>query len=378
MKYNFLKFLILVFILFWNFSASNAQYQILEDHDALEKVHQAIDSIYDLNFDAADIIISDLEHKLGDYPGVFLLKAFYVRWKFRPIKEEHSSYQLFESYLNKGVKKSEELLEQEEDNIEASFYLMACHAFLAELYVNNNQNFKALGEAKSAYKYIKYGFDHTDDNPEFYFSSGIYNYYREKYPEENPFYKTFLWFFRSGNMQEGLNMLKRGSELAIFTQAECITYLFHINLRYEDKPAQAIFYSTLLKNKYPNNLYYLSNFIENSIRLNKYDQLYPLIGRLLQSDNEYYQYIGQIYVGNYYENFEKDHSQAMAHYKKADELGNKDEIRVPHNDSILYLGMGRIYQTQGNTDLANQYLKKSAKAAEYAAYRKDAEALLNK
>ena len=377
MKNYILKYLFPLSLLFWNISPSIAQYQILEDHDALEKVHQAIDSIYNLNFDAADILIEELDQDLGDYPGILLLKAFYIRWKHRPIKKEHSSFKQFENYLNKGIQKSEELLKQEDDNIEASFFLMACHAFLAELYTNNGHNFKALGEAKNAYKFIKYGFDHTDDNPEFYFSSGIYNYYREKYPEENPFYKSFLWFFRSGDMQEGLNMLKKGSVQAVFTKAECFTYLFHIYLRYEDNPEQAIYYSHLLKNKYPNNLYFLSNYIENSIRLYRYDNLFPLIEKLLDCDNDFYQYIGNIFAGQYYEEFKQDISKAMAHYEKADALGQQDELRVLHYDSILYLGMGRISKSVGNNDIATKYLKQSVKSAEYKAYRKDAEALLN-
>jgi tetratricopeptide (TPR) repeat protein len=270
------------------------------------------------------------------------------------------------------------MLEEDENNIEANFFLLACHAFLAELYVNNGQNLKALGEAKNAYKYIKIGFDHIDDNPEFYFSSGIYNYYREKFPEENPFYKSFIWFFRSGDMAEGLRMLKQGAEHAVFTKAECLTYLFHIYLRYEDKPAQAIYYAKLLKEKYTNNLHYISNYVENSIRLGRYENIYSDIDRLLHSDKDYYRYQGEIFYGNYLEINEKDFANALKHYKIADQLGEKDEIRIPHYDSILFLGLGRINKAQGNIDLGNQYLKKSVKAAEYMAYRKDAHSLLDK
>lgn len=355
-----------------------AQYRILEDKNAVHKVHQAIDSIYNLNFSAADIIIEDLEENLADYPGILLLNAFYVNWKYRPIKKEHESYQLFESYLQKGVEQCELMLKEDDDNMEASFFLMACHAYLAELYVNNGQNFKALGEAKSAYKYIKIGFDHTDENPEFFFSSGIYNYYREKYPEENPFYKSFLWFFRSGDMEKGIDMLKTGSKRSVFTQAECFTYLFHIYLRYEDNPFSAYYYSTLLKDKYPNNLHYLSNYIENSIRLERYDDLILCINRLRDGDKKYYNYLGEIYYGMYLENYKNEPVLALQHYKMADALGDKDKIRIPHYDSMLYLGLGRINKSKGNADLGNQYLKKSVKVAEYEAYRKDAEALLNK
>lgn len=378
MKIKCLKYPFTFLILLWLVSPVYCQYKILEDKGALEKVHQAIDSIYNLNFDAADVIITDLEKELKDYPGTSLLKAFYVNWEYRPIKIEHKSYKLFESYLLKGIEKSEAMLSQDENDVEAIFFLMACHSFLAELYANNSQNFKALGEAQDAYRYIKIGFDLVEENPEFYFSSGIFNYYREKYPEENPFYKSVIWLFRGGDMEEGLKMLEKGYDNAVFTKAECLTYLFHINLRYEDKPATSIYYSDLLKDKYPNNLYYISNFIENSIRLETYDEIYPHIDRLLASENSYYQYLGEIFFGIYIAKTGGKLNEAMAHLKTADKLGDQEGIRVPHYDSILFLALGKIYKKIGNNDLANHYFKKSVKSAEYIAYRKDAEEMLRK
>ncbi len=376
LKIKLLKYQFTFLILLWFFSPVYCQYKILEKEGVVEKIQQTIDSIYNLNFDAADVIIADLEKKLGDYPGIFLLKAFYVNWKYRPIKKEHESYELFESYLNKGIEKGEATLNRNKSDVEAIFYLMACHAFLAELYVNNGQNFKALGEAQSAYKYIKIGFDHVEDNPEFYFSSGIYNYYREKYPEENPFYKSFIWFFRSGDKEAGLKMLKKGSLKAVYTKAECLTYLFHINLRYEDKPINAIYYSRLLKDKYPNNLHYVSNFIENSIRLEKYDELYPYIKQLLESEKKFYQYLGEIYYGIFLERTGENINEALEHLKIANKLGDQKEIRVPHYDSILFLELGLIHKKLGNEEQANNYFKKSIKSAEYIAYRTDAEEML--
>ncbi len=359
-------------------SSANCQYKILESKGAVEQVHQTIDSIYNLNFDAADIMIADLEKKLGDYPGLLLLKAFYISWKFRPIRQEHESYNLFETYLRQGIEKSEALLNENEENIEANFFLMACHSFLAELYVNNGQNFKALGEAQSAYKHIKIGFDYVDEYPEFNFSSGIFNYYREKYPEENPFYKSVTWFFRSGDKKEGLRMLKKGSQLAIFTEAECLTYLFHIYLRYEDEPQSAIYYARILLNKYPNNLYYISNFVENSIRLETINDIEPYLLRLRKSKQPFYQYLGEIFYGAYLVEKEASLNEALTHLRKADKLGDHGNIRMPHYDSILFYEFGLINKKLGKKDLANDYLKKSIKSAEYKTYRKNAEALLDK
>ena len=377
MNNNQLRTLLLFFTSFIFCLPAFCQYKILEDYDAVTKVHSAIDSIYNLNFEAADSIIADLDKDLGDYPGVLLLKGFYVHWKYRPIKKEHQSFELFESYLLKGIEKSKELLKDDDTNIEGSFFLMACHAFLAELYVNNGQNFSALGEAKSAYKFIKLGFKYADVNPEFYFSSGIYNYYREKYPQENPFYKSFLWFFRSGDMEKGLSQLKLGAEKAVFTKAECFTYLYHIYLRYENKPQNAIGYAKLLIEKYPRNMHYVSNYIENKIRLEEYEGLLPEINRLLESERIYYKYLGEIYYGVYLEMQDQNTSEALRHYKLADQHGDQDEVRIPHYDSILFLGLGRLNKQLGNVELGNQYLKKSIKEAEYIAYRQDAEILLD-
>jgi tetratricopeptide (TPR) repeat protein len=356
---------------------SFSQYKILNDSNATTLVQQAIDSIYNLNFDVADSLIGILDNKLGEYPGNLLLKAFYTNWKYKPIKEQHPSYTQFESYLNRSIELCEAMLKDDKDNEEANFFMMASHAFLAELYMNNGHNFKALGEAKSAYKYIKIGFDQLDTNPEFYFSSGIFNYYREKYPEENTFYKPFIWFFRSGDKEEGINMLKKGAELASFTKAECLTYVFHIYLRYEDKPNSSMHYARLLHNKYPNNLHYVANYVENSIRLNQYQHVLPLIQRLLESTDTYYQYLGEIFYGNYLENHTNNPGGALTEYKKADITGNEKDCREMHYDSMLFLGMGRVYQKQGSLDLAKDYLKKSAKSAEYQAYREDALELLN-
>ncbi|NJN27407.1 MAG: hypothetical protein HC819_16255 [Cyclobacteriaceae bacterium] len=345
----------LIALVFWFMVAlpASGQYKILEDKGAVRQVQQAIDSIYNLNFAAADPIIAELDRKLPDYPGILLLKAFYTNWKYQPIKEGHPSFELFETYLLKAIDKSLAMLAEDEDNIEATFFLLASHGFLAELYSENGQNLNALGEAKLAYKYIKIGFEHTAENPEFYFSSGIYNYYREKYPQENPFYKSFLWFFRSGDMEEGLRMLKKGAQLAIFTKAECLTYLFHINLRYENKPQTAIYYARQLVEKYPRNLVYVANFVENKIRMDQYDGLIAMISQLRTDKSAFYRYVGEVFYAIYLEKSVKNPELATAHYLKADKIGDIDHIREPHYDGMIYLGLGRIYRIVDKKTKAN-------------------------
>jgi len=355
-----------------------SQYGILQDKDAIKLTRQAIDSIYNLNYPAADKMIHELEGSLGDYPGVLLLKAFYMSWKYRPIKKDQQAFNDFEKLLFKSVSVCDSLLTINQEDPEATFFKLTSHAYLAQLYSDNGMNMKALGEAKEAYTYMKAGFDMVDKNPEFYFPCGIYNYYREKYPEENPFYKSFMWLFRSGDMSEGISMLKKGMNQALFDNVECITYLFHIYLRYEDKPFMALPYARLLKDTYPQNLIYTSHYIENSIRMNQYNGLAPLVKKLLAGDKPFFKYLGEIYSGYLAEMVDKNYPAAIEHYKMADKLGDMDNVRIPNYDSILFYGMGRTYKKMGLEDLAHTSLKLSVKNAEYKSYRTPAEELLRK
>ena len=97
----------------------------------------------------------------------------------------------------------------------------------------------------------------------------------------------------------------------------------------------------------------------------------------MNQEKDYYKYLGEIFYAIYLEKHSKLPDLAIEHYIKADNLGEIDKVRIPHYDSMIYLGLGRINKIKGNRDVGNQYLKKSAKAAEYKAYRKDAEVLLN-
>lgn len=373
----FCKSLFVFFLSSWLVVPGFGQYKILEDQAATDKIGVAINDIYNMNFAAADTVILELEQKLGDYPGIYLLKAFYLNWKYQPLKKDSEPYARFEEYLQQGIAGSEKILAKDDDNAEANFFMMACHAYLAQLYVGNGQNLKALGEAKTAYKYIKIGFDLVERYPEFYFSSGIYNYYREKYPEENPFYKPFVWFFRSGDKAAGLRMLSKGAEEAVFTRAECITYLYHINLHYENKPAVAFQYATILKNLYPNNLFYIASYVECSMQLQRYAEMKPFIDKLQQSEKPFYRYIGEIFAGAYLNHQLHDMTGAMLHFNKAIKLGEEEEVGVPHYDGILYIEMGLAYQALGRQDAAAKYYEKASQVAEYKVYKRKAEALLN-
>ena len=122
---------------------------------------------------------------------------------------------------------------------------------------------KAVGEASRAYTLLKRGFDLTDQYPEFLFASGIYNYFREAYPRINPFVKPFIWFFRSGDIEKGINQLKEAAGNTVLSRVEAHMYLGYIFLRYEENPKEAQSYMFQLMNEYPENPYIQCKYLES-------------------------------------------------------------------------------------------------------------------
>jgi hypothetical protein len=358
-------------------TAVKAQYSSRIDPTSLQMVNDALQYIYNLEYEKAEPIIHALEDRIGEHPGFPLLQAVYTNWKYRPLKEGTEGYKNFELYLNRALERSQQIIENDKNDVEGIFFSLASYGFLAQMYADTGYNMKALGAAKNAYHYIKMGFDLTEEYPEFYFPSGIYNYYRERYPEENPFYKTFMWVFKEGDKDLGLQMLKTGVEQSVFTKAECLTYLCHIYLRYEDKPELSIEYANQLTSLYPKNLNFIALTAEGLIRMNKYTEIMTYIDQLRESDNEYYQYIGEIFYGIYLERSLKDMSGATAAFNRAQGISESKEINLLHYDSMLLLGLGRVNQKMGNESTAHGYFKLAAKYAEYGIVRDEAKSYLD-
>jgi len=360
-------------IIFLSGSVLQAQETIFDNEPVKREVEKCIDHIYNLEFTKANSMIIQLERALDEEPALYLLRAFYTYWKDKPLKKGNPDYDQFERYLEKTLELSNAILDQNEEDEEASFFKMAAHAYLALLYLENGENLKSVGEAKVAYDYVIDGFELVDKYPEYYFPCGIYNYYREKYPEEHPLFKSLVWVFRSGDMEEGLQMLNKGARQAVFTRVECLNYLAHIHLHYEGNYGTSIKYGRQLYQKYPNNPTFIALLSEAYMRQHQYSLAKPLNTALMESEVEYYVYVGHVLHGIYLEKHERKHQSAMQYLRRADALGARLDMRSPHFDSQLYFCMGRIYYESSNKEQARDHFKKALREVEYNQFEKEIE-----
>ena len=356
---------------------SVSQELILEDSILINRMNKTIDLIYNFEFDDAYLEIDTLEQQLGDHPALHLLRSMIFYWRDRPFKEDTDPFQEYQRELETAIELATSFQENEDLYEEGEFYILAGYGLLTDFYNSIGQRMKAVGSAKKAYNSLKEGFELKEKFPDFYFSSGVYNYYREKFPELHPFYKTFLWVFVNGDMEMGLEQLKVASEEGVFTQREALIYLFHINLRYENKPDLALPYSQTLVKRFPGNTRFKCLFIESMIYNNNDSISKDMIDSLINHDDIFYQLAGNLFSGLISEKEEKFEA-AKYHLRialeKYEEMGRDDG----HYLSLIYMGMARLAVDQEDNDKARKYYKLALKTDPYVPVRTEAERFLRK
>jgi tetratricopeptide (TPR) repeat protein len=213
---------------------------------------------------------------------------------------------------------------------------------------------------------MKKGFDLMNKFPEFYFSTGLYNYYVVQYPENHPAVKPFMFFFASGNKALGLQQMEKSIQYGTFTRTEATYWLAHIYIKHETNPQKALSYTQQLINKYPANIHYVMRHTEMLIANGKYEKAQPYLQQLLAHQNKLFHGAAYIFQGIIQEKGVKNYTLARLNYQRAFNLAITDKRYTKDLYAQAYAGLARIADKEGNKYSAKDYYKKTLELAEYA------------
>lgn len=315
---------------------------------------------------------------MPEHPVVPMLKALDILWEHIPLVTVDTIFTKFRANLYEVIRLASKLGRKKDEDPEAIFFEMAARGLLAEYYADDGQYMKAISEASKAYGLLKQGFDLTEEVPEFYFTVGIYNYFREKYPEKYPVYKPFMWLFKSGDAEKGLEQIKIACEKTVISRVEAYVYLSYIYLRYEYKPRRAQQYLIDLNRDYPNNPYIQTKLLESLTSGNDFEKAsLEMIRGLAESDRPYYQLAGRAFWGFYEERVNANTSNAIYHYKVGLKAGSDIKGHGEFYKSLVYLGLGRIHYQREEYDQAEDYLEEALRFAETKYIEEEARELLD-
>src|SRR5688500_5752572 len=84
----------------------SAPAQLLSDTLAQRQAKEAIDKIYNFEFDKAEPILAALQKRYPKHPVSSLLMALYTSWKFFPIDTKAQSYLTYQHYLRETLERT--------------------------------------------------------------------------------------------------------------------------------------------------------------------------------------------------------------------------------------------------------------------------------
>jgi tetratricopeptide (TPR) repeat protein len=360
----------LLLALFFLISAASRA-QLLQDQASLKNVQNSLDKIYNYEFDEAKPYIDQISKKYPNHPVTHILDSFVLFWKYMPIKDHPTHSKEYIQKLDLCIDAIQKRYGKNSLDPEAVFYTMVARGYMAMLYNYRGEMMSAAGEGKKAYNAFLEGLKLINKNPEFYFTSGMYNYYIEAYPEEHPMVKPVLIFFKSGDKALGLKQMDLGTRLGTITRAESCFYLSHVFLKYESRPDKAVPYMEKLVTQYPRNPIYLMKYLETQVLAGNYDEAQQRMGVLKKVTTGFFPIASHAFQGIIDEKGEKDDAAAQKEYLLA--------LKQPHDDqytkeyhALAYAGLARIAARAGNKSKAKEYYKKCLSKAEYYSVIKEA------
>lgn len=352
------------------------QKSMLNDTAMHETIKQGLDKTYNFEFEEAEKIYSEVKKKYPDHPAYAFLMSSNLFWKMFYLDNYKEKSDEYFEFLTISLKQANKFIEKNPRDLEGVFFTMAAESSMALYYAERDESMKTISHAKKAYAGMKEGFTLKDKYIDFYFSTGLYNYFVVQYPETHPVYKPFMVFFAKGDKQKGIKELEYAAENGIFSRTECIHYLTNIFLKYENDPARAVTYSGILVKKYPDNYYFMIRHTEGLIATGKYKEAEHLAYRLFQTGKKPLVMRSYVFYGLLYEKHFKNIDESMKYYQAA--LRNAAQLSQPTGDfvSTAYAGIARLYHAQGNTEQAVAYYKKAKAQAEYSGLKKEIEEYL--
>lgn len=349
--------------MFLSLAPGNAQ--ILQDKKTLSLVKADINYIYNLQFDSAREVYSKIITLYPDHPIVSLLKGILTYWESYPMLRTTPSHVAFEEDMRQCIRLSET---HSNPGLEAENLLadLCASGMLMMYYDDNDLIMEVIPLAKSTFIHLRRAYNFTTVCQDLSYFTGLYDYYREGYPKVFPIYKSLLLPFPAGDMAKGINELKTASINSVVLGAESCSLLSSVYLNFENKYPESLYYCKTLYDQYPENVFYLTNYIKNLLLMKQYDEAERLIlAPYAAEGNRFFQSQLMILKGILQEKKYHDNKTAQQYYDQ----GIK-EISIfgkygKEFSAYAYFGLSRIGESNDEKHVNNTYRREALNLATF-------------
>jgi hypothetical protein len=332
----------------------------------------AVNDMYNFKFERAANQFNWFKEKYPEHPLPYFLLGLNEWWKIMPNEDIKTYDDKFFEYMDLCIDKAKDLYDENDNDIEATFFLSAAYAFKSRLNADRKNWTKATFNGRSALKYLKRGREINELSPEFMLGDALYNYYSIWIPKNYPMLRPVMLMFKKGDQKLGIQQLEEVARNAFYTRTEAQYFLMRIYNSPEDenKPDLALPIAQYLHTTFPDNAYFHRYYASILYKLGKIAELETVAKSILTKIEDKmpgYEGIsgryGAFYTAYIQKAVYRNVDQAEFYYKKAIEFAESTQSL----DSGYYLSslcaLGSIEHSRKNYKKAKEYYTLTKKHA---------------
>jgi tetratricopeptide (TPR) repeat protein len=331
-----------------------------------ELMMKGIDYVYKIKFDSANAVFQNIINKDPKDPTGYFLIAMTEWWKIYLNKFDESNDENYRTAVDRCLKVCDEALDKNENDDWALFLKGGVIGYRGFLNGLRDKWLSAVDDGREGLSLLKRCVELNPSNKDALLGIGLYNYAVNYVTERYPFLKTLLFFFPSGNKEEGFAQLRDCIENAKFAKTEATVVMCYVYLSYEKNYYEAEKYAEKFYSQYPENPV-AEKFLANSFTgegrwfegivlwkdvLNKIDSSYPGYNNTyLKRETLYYLGLCEMKTGNL--------DSAVIFYTEALNMSPAlDKDGQSPQQVFSALGLGMVNDMKGNHDEAVKYYDK--------------------
>lgn len=222
---------------------------------------QANQLFLDAKFDEGINLLKEAQKTRGSSPAVSFFIANGYWWKiFRVYVYDKNATSTpfdkdFDYYLQETIDRSENLLEKNDRDTLALFYLGNTYSLKSRVKGLRGSYFSASRDAAKGKRYLEDALKTNQNLPDASYNLGVYNYLAGTLPGYAKVLKFFL-FLPGGSKQKGLDLLNEAAKKSTYFGDEAQLLLARFYADFEDRPADALKIVQSFHTRYPDNAWF--------------------------------------------------------------------------------------------------------------------------
>lgn len=352
----------------WMVPVDSANKSILTNPHVQFEATEAIDDMYNFNFERAKNGFNALKKQYGWHPLPYFLQGMNNWWQIIPHIPNESYDEAFYAEMDTALILSKRLYEQVNE-VEGAFFLAITHAFRGRLLSERGQYAKSAVAGRNTLKYLGEVRGKSDYSPEILFADALFNYYAVWIRENYPLLRPIMALFPKGDKGLGISQLKEVANNAFYSRTEAQYYLMRLLALEENDMIGGMRMANYLHESYPNNAYFHRFYARLLYQTGKYRQA-SVESKLILArvDSSYQGYesnsarYASFYLGHINE-LQYNYEEAIGYFNMA--IEHSEKIGAIDKGYYFYsiLHLGRIEEKNGNKDKARDYYKKVRKVS---------------